>query len=87
MKLYGKSNYDIWKAQMLCLLESQALLHIISEEYSFPGDQYDKLVTGWIIGSMDDKLLRCFDYSKSAGSLWNALNTVYNLSRRDREGT
>lgn len=33
VKLSGEENYEIWKAQMLCLKESQQMRGIIDEEY------------------------------------------------------
>ncbi|XP_076918190.1 uncharacterized protein LOC143578507 [Bidens hawaiensis] len=85
VKLSGHNNYHIWKAQMLCLLESQELLHIINAEYPFPGDKgthmiqpYDKLVKGWIFTTMDHKLLKDFlDYS-SVESIWKQLESLFN---------
>ncbi|KAJ0575682.1 hypothetical protein HanIR_Chr05g0215561 [Helianthus annuus] len=58
VRLAGRSNYRIWKAQMFCLIKSQVLLHIIDAENPFPEDnmivQYDELVKGWIFGTMSD---------------------------------
>ncbi|MFS7940315.1 hypothetical protein Hanom_Chr05g00462981 [Helianthus anomalus] len=89
VKLSGRSSYDIWKAQMLCLIKSQALLHIIDAQYPFPEDkgvhmiaQYDQLVKGWIFGSFHEKLLKNFvDYSGTARKVW------MELELREAEGT
>ncbi|KAL9993870.1 putative ankyrin repeat-containing domain, PGG domain, ankyrin repeat-containing domain superfamily [Helianthus debilis subsp. tardiflorus] len=60
VKLSWRSNYKIWKAQMLCLIKSQGLFHIIDVECP-PGvdvvPQYEELVKGWILGSVSEEVL------------------------------
>ncbi|XP_076911848.1 uncharacterized protein LOC143569953 [Bidens hawaiensis] len=93
VKLSGHNNYHIWKAQMICLLESLELLHIINADYPFPVGkgvhmilQYDKLVKGWIFGSMEEKVLKDFiDYS-SVQSIWRQLETRFNRPISYTEG-
>ncbi|KAF5812967.1 putative ankyrin repeat-containing domain-containing protein [Helianthus annuus] len=80
MKLSGCSNYNIWKAQMLCLIQSRELLHIIDAAYDFPGDKYDNLVKGWIFGSMNEKVLKVFVAFDSAAKVWKELESSFNSS-------
>lgn len=72
-KLKNKpNNYKSWKAQMLCLIESQDLLGYIDGEISPPpppddgkrnSKKYvawrrtDQLVKGWILGALSDKVV------------------------------
>ncbi|KAI7757481.1 LOW QUALITY PROTEIN: hypothetical protein M8C21_019272 [Ambrosia artemisiifolia] len=86
VKLSGCSNYNIWKAQMLCLIESQVLLHILNGEQLFPVDkgthmisQYDKLVKGWIFGSVNEKVLKDLIDSGTAQEVWMKLESLFNL--------
>ncbi|KAM0036721.1 putative ankyrin repeat-containing domain, PGG domain, ankyrin repeat-containing domain superfamily [Helianthus debilis subsp. tardiflorus] len=90
VRLAGRSNYRIWKAQMLCLIKSQALLHIIDAENLFPGDmmiaQYDQLVKGWIFGTMSDQVLNNFVDFDSARDVWMQLESAFSLPIRDAKG-
>ncbi|KAJ0800091.1 putative ankyrin repeat-containing domain, PGG domain, ankyrin repeat-containing domain superfamily [Helianthus annuus] len=93
VKLSGHSNYKIWKAQMLCLVESQLLLHIISDQHPFPVDkgvhmisQYDKLVKGWIFGSVNHQVLEALVDSSTAQEVWMDLEDLFNLPVRNKEG-
>lgn len=72
-KLKNKpNNYKSWKAQMLCLIESQDLLGYIDGEISPPpppddgkrnSKKYvawrrtDQLVKGWILGALSDEIV------------------------------
>lgn len=65
VKLSSQSNYKIWKAQMLCLMESQQMRGIVEYKFDWPGTkhtkiikQYDKLLQGWIFGSLNEEVLR-----------------------------
>ncbi|XP_076927540.1 uncharacterized protein LOC143591122 [Bidens hawaiensis] len=95
VKLSGLSNYEIWKAQMLCLIKSQALLHIIDAENHFPEDkgvhmiaQYDELVKGWIFSSMKEKVLKDFVDLGTAQEVWKKLEllnvSIIYLNSEDR---
>ncbi|MFS7917553.1 hypothetical protein Hanom_Chr03g00190391 [Helianthus anomalus] len=91
VKLSGPSNYDVWKSQMLCLIESHNLLHIIHAEIRFPGDgdpmtqKYDKLVKGWIFDTMSDQVIKEFIDYDSVQYLWTELESTFTTS--DTEGT
>ncbi|KAI7748766.1 hypothetical protein M8C21_014988, partial [Ambrosia artemisiifolia] len=93
VKLSGRINYKIWKGQMICLIKSQELLHIIDAKYPFPGDkgvnmiaQYDQLVKGWIFGTMSDHVLHSFVNFDSARKLWKKLESRFGLPIRDSKG-
>ncbi|KAJ0800108.1 hypothetical protein HanPI659440_Chr03g0099211 [Helianthus annuus] len=93
VKLSGRINYKIWKAQMLCLIKSQALLHIIDAENSDPGSkgvhmiaQYDQLVKGWIFGTMGDHVLNNFVDFESAQEVWMELQSRFGLPIRNTKG-
>ncbi|KAJ0800088.1 hypothetical protein HanPI659440_Chr03g0098981 [Helianthus annuus] len=90
VRLAGRSNYRIWKAQMLCLIKSQMLLHIIDAENPFPEDnmivQYDQLVKGWIFGTMNDHVLNNFVDFNSAREVWMELESSLGQPIRDAEG-
>ncbi|KAI7749463.1 hypothetical protein M8C21_020048 [Ambrosia artemisiifolia] len=93
VKLSGRSNYKIWKAQLLCLIESQLLLHIIDAQNQFPMDkgvhmiaQYDKLVKGWIFGSVNEKVLNDLVDLGTAQMVWMKLDSLFNLPLSDTEG-
>ncbi|XP_076908936.1 uncharacterized protein LOC143566033 [Bidens hawaiensis] len=79
VKLSVHSNYNIWKAQMTFLLNSQALLHIIvvKNVYTWEGvpvtKKYDNLVKGWIFGTINDQLLKDFARNDSVRELWQEL--------------
>ncbi|KAF5812973.1 putative ankyrin repeat-containing domain, PGG domain, ankyrin repeat-containing domain superfamily [Helianthus annuus] len=93
VKLSGHSNYKIWKAQIICLVESQQLLHIISDEHPFPVDKgvhliflYDRLVKGWIFGSVNQKVLEDLVDSDTAREVWVKLEYLFNSPISDEEG-
>ncbi|MFS7917547.1 hypothetical protein Hanom_Chr03g00190321 [Helianthus anomalus] len=60
VKLSGQSNYRIWETQMFCLLDSQALRDALMGRYYCPNDmryQYEQLVSGWILSSVNEEVL------------------------------
>ncbi|KAI7724451.1 hypothetical protein M8C21_025679, partial [Ambrosia artemisiifolia] len=84
VKLSGRHNYEIWKAQMICLMESQELLHILGDHYPFPRDKgahmiwlYDRLVKGWIFGSMEERVLNNFTHFDFARDVWTQLQLTF----------
>ncbi|KAJ0800099.1 putative ankyrin repeat-containing domain, PGG domain, ankyrin repeat-containing domain superfamily [Helianthus annuus] len=92
LKLSGRSNYKIWQAQMLCLIESQVLLHIVNDQHPFPVDkgvhmisQYDKLVKGWIFGSVKENVLKDLVDLGTAQEVWMKLESLFNLPVSDTE--
>ncbi|KAI7731201.1 hypothetical protein M8C21_011632 [Ambrosia artemisiifolia] len=85
VKLSGPNNYLIWKAQIMCLIESQGLLHLLEE----PGDgediliKYDDLVKGWIFSSMNETVLKYFVYFFPAHNLWREIESSFMPLLRD----
>ncbi|KAF5812988.1 hypothetical protein HanXRQr2_Chr03g0092961 [Helianthus annuus] len=93
VKLSGGNNYKIWKAQMLCLIKSQVLLHIIDANHPFPVDkgvhmieQYNELVKGWIFGSVNENVLKDLVDLGTAQEVWMKLESLFNLPVSDTEG-
>ncbi|MFS7917584.1 hypothetical protein Hanom_Chr03g00190851 [Helianthus anomalus] len=89
-------SYDVWKTQMLCLIESHNLLHIIHSisDIREDGDRmtkkYDMLVGGWILGTISDQMVFYFREDHSAQSMWKILEYLYSQSppqTSDEEGT
>ncbi|KAK1437397.1 hypothetical protein QVD17_03188 [Tagetes erecta] len=84
VKLCGHSNYAIWRDQMLYLIDSQMLRDIIYNVDRRYVDRYDKLVIGWIYGSMNEKLLNKFVgsacFNNFARDVWRQLDSSYNSS-------
>ncbi|KAI7746973.1 hypothetical protein M8C21_018815 [Ambrosia artemisiifolia] len=92
-KLSGHDNYKIWKAQFLCLIKSQMLLHIVDAEHPFPVDkgahmidQYNELVKGWIFGSVNEKVLNDLVDLGTAQVVWMKLESLFNLAVTNTEG-
>ncbi|GJY48560.1 ankyrin repeat-containing protein [Tanacetum coccineum] len=91
VKLSGHSNYEIWNAQMVCLMESQNMGGIVKHRYDSPAaksskiiKQYNHLLKGWILGSLDEKVAKEFVYDSgvSAKDLWR--NLKYSYGQRER---
>ena len=84
VKLSGESKYNIWKAQMLCLMESQKMRGIVDSKYHGPGatteeikKQYDSLLKGWIFGSLSEDVLSTVIDLESARAVWRKLKSIY----------
>nr|GEV90272.1 ankyrin repeat-containing protein [Tanacetum cinerariifolium] len=84
VKLSGQSNYPIWKAQMLSLLDHLMIRDIVeNRENWFKSTsedfvkKYDILLKGWILGSLDEEVLVLFDYSACAHCTWLTLEDEY----------
>lgn len=85
VKLCGKSNYDMWKAQMKCLMRSHNMLGLIDEKKELPGKKnteltkrYKNLLNGWLIGALNEEIIkdnRIFD--KTAKDIWETLKKSY----------
>ncbi|XP_073150762.1 uncharacterized protein [Henckelia pumila] len=90
LKDKGKSNdYGLWKEQMICLLESQGLLGFIDGQIPPPSSpiddlklwrRTDRLVKGWILGSIGKDLLpKVLAESKgSSREVWLELENIFN---------
>ncbi|GJX25038.1 ankyrin repeat-containing protein [Tanacetum coccineum] len=85
VKLCGKSNYHIWKAQMECLLRNHKMLGLIYVRNDWPGTksseliiQYENLLNGWLIGSLKEELIRDSRiHDKGAKDIWRKLQELY----------
>ncbi|MFS7917544.1 putative ankyrin repeat-containing domain-containing protein [Helianthus anomalus] len=77
------NNYKIWRRQMLCLIETQDLIHILYQHNNhYPGNKYDKLVHGWILATLNDQLCHEFaSYYYLAGQLWRKLEQTFQPTR------
>ncbi|XP_060198744.1 uncharacterized protein LOC132627419 [Lycium barbarum] len=101
IKLFDSSNYVIWKAQMLCLLESQELVGFIDGTIQPPLDKItdyngnqdnnylmwkrsDRLVKGWILGSLTEKMLEKVVEKISARDLWLELEDICCAKSQDQ---
>ncbi|KAJ9550929.1 hypothetical protein OSB04_014974 [Centaurea solstitialis] len=85
-------NYFIWKAQMLCLMESQQMRGIVDNLFDDPGatnfktvKQYDSLLKGWIFGSLTPDLLRDVVHLKSAREVWRKLQSMYEDKKPEQD--
>ncbi|CAN4113766.1 unnamed protein product [Withania somnifera] len=73
------SNYILWKAQIVCLLESQDLVGVINGEITLPSEscadyvqrkRTDSLVKGWILGSLTEQILPYVVDKVTARDVW-----------------
>nr|GEX39835.1 ankyrin repeat-containing protein [Tanacetum cinerariifolium] len=81
VKLSSHSNYPIWKAQMLSLLDKLMIRDIVENRenwFKSKGEdfvkKYDILLKGWILGSLSEEVLRHVDYSACAHCVWVTLS-------------
>ncbi|PWA68237.1 Ankyrin repeat-containing protein [Artemisia annua] len=84
VKLSGHSNYHIWKAQMLSLLDKLMIRDFVENTNTWLKakskditKRYNILLKGWILGSLDEKVLRHLDYSANVQSIWWTLEDEY----------
>ncbi|GJZ81573.1 ankyrin repeat-containing protein [Tanacetum coccineum] len=85
VKLRGKSNYLIWKAQMDRLMRSHKMLGIVYDRDDWPGTksekiikQYEILLDGWLIGSLDEEIIKDGRiYEKHVKEIWDTLRQSY----------
>ncbi|GJZ67970.1 hypothetical protein Tco_0631210 [Tanacetum coccineum] len=84
VKLSGHSNYHIWKAQMLSLLDKLMIRDIVENRENWLMSKsedfvkkYDILLRGWILGSLNEELLKHFDYSACTQCIWETLEVEY----------
>lgn len=78
------SNFKIWKEQMLCLLESQDVVGFVDGRIiSPPSDDQklwsrtDRLVKGWILGSIGRDAVDAVWEKKTARDVWTELDNVF----------
>nr|GEZ84328.1 ankyrin repeat-containing protein [Tanacetum cinerariifolium] len=88
VKLSGQSNYHIWKAQMLSLLDKLMIRDIVENRQNWLKSKsedfvkkYDILLKGWILGSLNEEVLGYVDYSACAHGIWVTLEDEYCFSR------
>ncbi|XP_073156779.1 uncharacterized protein [Henckelia pumila] len=79
------NDYEIWKEQMLCLLEGQGLLGFIDGHISMDQDhrlwrRTDRLIKGWILGSLanDHDSLAAVARLGSSREVWLSLENIFN---------
>lgn len=80
IKLSSSSNYSLWKAQIICLLESQELISFIDGtnlvQLDLKWKRSDRLVKGWILGSLDEEMLQYVVEKVSARDVWLKLEEI-----------
>ncbi|CAH1449313.1 unnamed protein product [Lactuca virosa] len=78
VKLSSERNYRLWEKQMGCLLKSYNLHGIVCEPIT-PDliTRFDRLVKGWIFGSISEELLDNVVELESAKAVWDKLQSIY----------
>ncbi|KAK9075765.1 hypothetical protein SSX86_004094 [Deinandra increscens subsp. villosa] len=83
VKLSGRDKYNVWKTQILCLLESHDMLAFIlpseTTSVSLKGwRRSDALVKGWILGSLSEQALLYVAFDNyTAKDIWDKLKIIY----------
>ncbi|XP_076945780.1 uncharacterized protein LOC143616983 [Bidens hawaiensis] len=91
VKLSGYGNYDLWKTQMLCLMEAHEMCWLVDE--STPKDlskkiikKYDSLLKGWIFGSVSEDVLRfVVNPTYSAKDVWGKLISSFDQTMSSKQ--
>nr|XP_043636745.1 uncharacterized protein LOC122607771 isoform X2 [Erigeron canadensis] len=89
IKLSGETNYDLWKKQMMCLLEYHDMVYFIDGTMRNPmHDEWNKwkdtLVKGWIFGTLSEDVLATVLDLHNAYRVWEKLKNNYDNSTRLR---
>ncbi|CAH1439428.1 unnamed protein product [Lactuca virosa] len=83
VKLSSKTNYSMWEEQMMCLLESHDMLGFIDgtiKKEKYRGwNRSDKLVKGWIFGSLSEDVMATVLGLDTANNVWEKLRTTYSI--------
>lgn len=87
-----RRNFKIWKEQMLCLLESQDLLGFVNGEL-LPAwknahnqrRRTDRLVKGWILGSVGKDVLERVWEKQTARDVWLELESIFREKEDDHQ--
>ncbi|PWA65528.1 Ankyrin repeat-containing protein [Artemisia annua] len=84
VKLSCEHNYEIMKAQMLCLMERQQMRGIIDTEFDMPEvksvkiiRKYDSLAKGCIFGSVCEDIRRDILTYDTTQDVWEIVATMY----------
>ncbi|CAI9267766.1 unnamed protein product [Lactuca saligna] len=87
VKLSGHEKYQLWKTQMLCLIEGHGMLGFIDGTLEPPPEtkpdnaqwwrRSDALLRGWILGSLSDDVLSSIIGLKTAKDVWVNLESSY----------
>ncbi|XP_076951818.1 uncharacterized protein LOC143625354 [Bidens hawaiensis] len=84
VKLSGKTNYDRWREQMMCLIQSHDMQGFIDGRYRTPREpnyeawkRSDTLVKGWMFGSLSEEVMDTVVGLHTAMGVWNKLNNTY----------
>lgn len=87
----GNHNYESWKQQMLCLVESQGLVGFIDGKTPPPPKEHvdygawrrtDWLVKGWILGALSAEIVPHIAHFDSARKVWFDIESNLSKSRR-----
>lgn len=91
-----KSNFKIWKKQMLCLLESQEVMGFVDGKIPPPPEdekqqklmwrRTDVLVQGWILGSIGKDALDAVWDKPTAREMWLELDEIFKEEEEDESG-
>lgn len=79
------NNYNSWKEQILCLVDSQGLLPYLIND---PLHQIalraptDRLLKAWILGSVSDEIVKRVFNCKNTRDVWLALEQMFTVMRR-----
>ncbi|XP_057770656.1 protein ACCELERATED CELL DEATH 6-like [Salvia miltiorrhiza] len=83
----GRGNFKNWKEQMVCLLESQDVAGFVDGEIVAPekheAEQWklwrrtDRLVKGWILGSVGADVLDAVRDKETARDVWLELDNIF----------
>lgn len=80
VKLSGRENYELWRAQMMCLVNVYNM-----SDYLWCTDEIDKryemLIKGWIFGSIDQGVLKHVSHDSSTRDIFRRLLNLYGPDR------
>lgn len=93
-----RSNFKMWKEQMLCLLESQDVLGFVDggilppetggdsdDEQKRQWRRTDRLVKGWILGSIRKDALDAVWEKPTARDVWLELDNIFQEEEEEEE--
>ncbi|KAJ0007962.1 hypothetical protein Pint_29328 [Pistacia integerrima] len=81
------NNYPLWREQALALAESQELVGHLTNEDPAPNKYSDRLLRGWIIGTLSEEALSLVVGLDTAHAVWEALKNAYAQESQEREFT